>query len=125
MYTISLKEVKNQDVSIAGGKGANLGELISIGCNVPEGFVITTQVYDAVMKRNRISTLIDQILRSNENDENGLELIYKQILSSKIQEVLEEQLPQALAEANIEPLEPVKEESMPIPVPEEIPKRNR
>ena len=34
------------DVAIAGGKGANLGELASAGLPVPPGFVITTRAYD-------------------------------------------------------------------------------
>ena len=36
-----------QDLAVAGGKGANLGELIRAGFPVPEGFVITTDAYAA------------------------------------------------------------------------------
>ncbi len=34
------------DVAVAGGKGANLGELIRSGFAVPQGFVVTTRAYD-------------------------------------------------------------------------------
>ena len=36
------------DLERAGGKGANLGELIRIGMPVPDGFVVTTDAYAAV-----------------------------------------------------------------------------
>jgi pyruvate,water dikinase len=36
------------DVDAAGGKGANLGELIRAGFPVPAGFVVTTAAYKAV-----------------------------------------------------------------------------
>ena len=34
------------DLAVAGGKGANLGELVRAGFPVPEGYVITTAAYD-------------------------------------------------------------------------------
>lgn len=41
----SLGSLRSADAGIAGGKGANLGELIAAGFPVPEGFVITTYAY--------------------------------------------------------------------------------
>ncbi len=41
-----LSDVRSDDLAIAGGKGANLGELISAGLPVPAGFVVTTAAYD-------------------------------------------------------------------------------
>ena len=38
------------DIAVAGGKGANLGELIRAGFPVPDGFVITTEAYDAAAR---------------------------------------------------------------------------
>ena len=43
----SLTEVGQHDLSTAGGKGANLGELIRAGVRVPPGFVITTDAHAA------------------------------------------------------------------------------
>jgi phosphoenolpyruvate synthase/pyruvate phosphate dikinase len=34
------------DVPIAGGKGANLGEMVRAGIRVPPGFVITASAFD-------------------------------------------------------------------------------
>jgi phosphoenolpyruvate synthase/pyruvate phosphate dikinase len=34
------------DLATAGGKGANLGELLHAGFDIPPGYVITTVAYD-------------------------------------------------------------------------------
>src|SRR5438105_2796928 len=44
----SLRELGAADVGAAGGKGANLGELIHAGFPVPDGFVLTTVAYARV-----------------------------------------------------------------------------
>ncbi|GAA2202958.1 PEP/pyruvate-binding domain-containing protein [Sinomonas flava] len=44
---LPLASVRAADVSVAGGKGANLGELIDAGLPVPPGFVVTTGAYRA------------------------------------------------------------------------------
>ncbi len=42
---VGLDELGVGDVAVAGGKGANLGELLSAGYQVPPGFVITAAAY--------------------------------------------------------------------------------
>ena len=42
---LSLEQVRAGDTAIAGGKGANLGELAAHGFPVPPGFVVSTQAY--------------------------------------------------------------------------------
>ena len=37
---LNFNEIKKEDVLVAGGKGANLGEMTSANINVPSGFVI-------------------------------------------------------------------------------------
>jgi pyruvate,water dikinase len=49
-YTVWLHEVGKDDIALAGGKGANLGELSRAGLPVPPGFVITTTAYDAFVE---------------------------------------------------------------------------
>jgi len=44
-YTIWFEDLRKEDVPIAGGKNANLGEMISSGIPVPPGFAITAQAY--------------------------------------------------------------------------------
>ncbi len=47
---VSLNEVTKKDIESAGGKGANLGELIQHGFPVPPGFIITAGVYAGFIK---------------------------------------------------------------------------
>lgn len=44
-FTVPLTAVRAVDLATAGGKGANLGELIAAGFDVPAGFVVTTDAY--------------------------------------------------------------------------------
>ncbi len=42
---IWIEELRAKDTALAGGKGANLGELVSAGVPVPPGFVVTSEAY--------------------------------------------------------------------------------
>src|SRR3989344_5892882 len=57
-------EVDKDDVSLVGGKGANLGELYKLGIPIPNGFIVTSQAYFTSIKSLGIldqlrSTLFD------------------------------------------------------------------
>lgn len=62
-------DIKKEDISLAGGKGANLGELTSAKINVPKGFVITADSYKAFLKENGIEEIISNKLREVSSDE--------------------------------------------------------
>ena len=62
-------DIKKEDISLAGGKGANLGELISADINIPKGFVITSDSYKAFLKENGIEEIIGNKLREVSGDE--------------------------------------------------------
>ena len=47
---LGLDEVGRGDVAVAGGKGANLGELVEKGFPVPPGFVVSAQACEAFFK---------------------------------------------------------------------------
>lgn len=47
---IALEAVRRGDVASAGGKGANLGELLHAGFDVPAGFVVTTAAHRAALR---------------------------------------------------------------------------
>ncbi|MDA0978417.1 MAG: hypothetical protein O3B72_07665 [Proteobacteria bacterium] len=47
MSVIDLDQVNSSKIDIAGGKGANLGELIDAGFPVPPGFVVTADAYSS------------------------------------------------------------------------------
>ncbi|MFH1090035.1 MAG: PEP/pyruvate-binding domain-containing protein, partial [Pseudomonadota bacterium] len=48
---IKLDQIRRENVSLAGGKGANLGELLGQGFPVPPGFVVTAPAYEAFFRR--------------------------------------------------------------------------
>ncbi len=49
-YTARFDEIGKDDIALAGGKGANLGEITNAGLPVPPGFVVTTRAYDAFVE---------------------------------------------------------------------------
>lgn len=55
-------------IALAGGKGANLGELIRAGFQVPPGFVITTAAYDLLLQMNSLQLEISEMLTSQQLD---------------------------------------------------------
>jgi pyruvate,water dikinase len=63
-----LSDFKSGDLSLAGGKGANLGELSNTGFAVPPGFVITTTAYDLVLQNNQVEPQLQNILAACEFD---------------------------------------------------------
>ena len=65
-------DIKKEDVSLAGGKGANLGELISANINVPKGFVIAADSYKAFLRENGIEEIIRNKLREVSDDERQI-----------------------------------------------------
>jgi pyruvate,water dikinase len=46
VLVLELAELSALDLFVAGGKGANLGELLQSGFAVPDGFVVTTSAYE-------------------------------------------------------------------------------
>lgn len=55
------KELNKQDIPIAGGKGANLGEMTRANFQVPPGFVIVAQAYAQFLEpiKQKISGLLE------------------------------------------------------------------
>ncbi|AVM69802.1 phosphoenolpyruvate synthase [Lachnospiraceae bacterium oral taxon 500] len=69
---LDLKDIKKEDVLTAGGKGANLGEMISAGINVPAGFVITAEAYREFIRQNKIAEMISTGAQEAGADEDKL-----------------------------------------------------
>jgi pyruvate,water dikinase len=53
-----LKQLHASDADVAGGKGANLGELVSAGFEVPSGFVVTAAAYIAAMTEGGVDAAL-------------------------------------------------------------------
>jgi pyruvate,water dikinase len=69
-YAAFFEELNKEDVAIAGGKGANLGELTQAGIPVPPGFVVTSDTYDKFMKDTGIYGEVMGLLKSLDVDNN-------------------------------------------------------
>ena len=63
------KDIKKEDVPIAGGKGANLGEMTREKINVPAGFIVTSEAYKEFLRVNGIADIINNELNKAGNDE--------------------------------------------------------
>ncbi|MGI5064507.1 PEP/pyruvate-binding domain-containing protein [Treponema putidum] len=72
MKILDFTQIHKDDVLIAGGKGANLGEMTAAGINVPKGFVITADAYREFLKENRIDEIISSNLNEEQADEKAL-----------------------------------------------------
>ncbi|MGZ8890981.1 MAG: PEP/pyruvate-binding domain-containing protein [Nitrososphaeraceae archaeon] len=73
-YVIRLDQIGKNDIKIAGGKGANIGEMIKFGIPVPSGFIVTTSSFDHLIQINNLENQIDQIIK-NTDVENTAELL--------------------------------------------------
>ena len=72
MRIADFTQIHKDDVLIAGGKGANLGEMTAAGIPVPKGFVITADAYREFLKENNIDEIILRVLTEAQTDEQAL-----------------------------------------------------
>ncbi|WP_459200963.1 phosphoenolpyruvate synthase [Methanococcus sp. CF] len=67
-----LDDLRNDDVDIAGGKGASLGEMWNAKLPVPPAFVVTSEAYRYFIKETKLQDEIERILSNidvNNNEE--------------------------------------------------------
>lgn len=68
------EEITKNDINIAGGKGANLGEMVQAQIPVPPGFVVTSNAYFEFLKETRLINEIQRFLNNlNLNDSKALQ----------------------------------------------------
>lgn len=84
MYVKKFENIKKEDIPIAGGKGANLGELTNAGIPVPPGFVITAETYEEFITSTKIKPKIMNILQ----DINVNDTVRLQETSTKIKNII-------------------------------------
>ncbi len=68
-YVIPFSKLNKRSIGVAGGKGANLGEMTTAGFPVPVGFVVSTDAYTTFVEANNLQEKILQAaanLRANE-----------------------------------------------------------
>jgi len=74
------KHLSKNDVAIAGGKGASLGEMTQAGIPVPPGFVILSSSFNQFIEETEIKADIDSILHKvNTEDVNSVETASEEI----------------------------------------------
>ena len=59
---LSLDDLSKEEVGIAGGKGANLGEMRKAGFPVPDGFVVTTEAFELFARENDLEKKVGWLL---------------------------------------------------------------
>jgi len=89
---LDLKSIRKDMFSVAGGKGANLGELIAFGIRVPPGFVITSNAYKYFIEYNNLKERIKEVLEKESDEESASEKIRSLILSALVPKDLEESI---------------------------------
>lgn len=72
MYIKRFNEISKNDIQVAGGKGANLGEMSCAGMSVPGGFVLTADAYRLFVKENGYEESFTDILKEAGSDEQKL-----------------------------------------------------
>ena len=55
-------QLSKNDIDIAGGKGASLGEITKAGIPVPDGFVILSNAFDRFIEKTDLNVEIDAVL---------------------------------------------------------------
>ncbi|MFA5254092.1 MAG: phosphoenolpyruvate synthase [Methanoregula sp.] len=89
-----LEEIRKEDISSVGGKGASLGEMASIGLPVPPAFVVTAQAF----RRFLVETGLDQKLfkvsdnldvENNEALEKAADIIKAMVTSATMPQAIQ------------------------------------
>lgn len=62
-FTLPFSQLGKEHVSIAGGKGAQLGEMTKAGIPVPPGFVVITSSFDELLEENSLKPTIAELLK--------------------------------------------------------------
>ncbi|WP_040328914.1 PEP/pyruvate-binding domain-containing protein [Clostridium ihumii] len=91
---IDIRDVKENQLDIVGGKGVNLGIMISNNIQVPDGFIITAYAYKNYLEYNGILKDIEEkINKFNENDiELELEKIRENILNGEFSNNIKQEI---------------------------------
>jgi len=96
-FVKDLEKIRAKDILIAGGKGANLGELIKIGMPVPEGFAISAKVFERFLEETDINVEIKAVLekinmKDIESVEEASEILRNLILEKEMSEDLAKEI---------------------------------
>jgi len=96
-YCLNFSEIGKKDIPIAGGKGANLGEMYNAGFPVPPGFVVSSKAYfdflDKSSLREKIKTETKNLnIQNTDSLEKSAKNIQVAIMEAKIPKEIETQI---------------------------------
>jgi pyruvate,water dikinase len=93
------RDFAREDVLLAGGKGANLGEMTRAGLPIPPGFVITAPAYRLTVERAHIvDKICDLLLDLDRNNSTQLQQAEPRIRQLFVHIPIQEKLEQSIVE---------------------------
>ncbi len=93
-------EITKGDVGIAGGKGANLGEMTRAGFPIPGGFIVTSNAYFDFIRANHLESAMSAVLDGLDvNDSNLLDSASRKIESMIVKGEISEEIRKEIVEA--------------------------
>lgn len=97
------EDLTSDDVDIAGGKGASLGEMIKAGLPVPPGFAVTAQAYGKFVEEVGIIDEMNELLDEVDVDDSKAlsetgEKVRNKILEAEMPEDIREDIKEAYRE---------------------------
>ncbi len=80
-YVLGFQDIDKTNIALAGGKGANLGELSKLeGVRVPDGFCISTEAFQKIVRGTpSIHELLDRLSLLKVNDRIGIKELSAEI----------------------------------------------
>jgi pyruvate, water dikinase len=69
-YCLPFSAINRHDVPLAGGKGANLGDMVQAGLPVPSGFVITSAAYRKMFTSFGLDVMVCDCLDAVDREDN-------------------------------------------------------
>ena len=106
-FVLWFNEISKEDINMAGGKGANLGEMYNLKLPVPPGFVVTSDAYKYFLERNGIDKEIYRILDGLDIDNpqaimNASEKIQRIILNTEVPDEIKSEIIENYDNLNID-----------------------
>lgn len=83
-YIVWFKDLTKDSLAVAGGKGANLGEMYRLSIPVPNGFCVTAQTYQEYLEKTQLKEKIAELLEDLDVEETEK----LQATAAKVQELI-------------------------------------
>ncbi len=83
-YIAWFKDLTKDSLAVAGGKGANLGEMYRLSIPVPNGFCVTAQTYQEYLEKTQLKEKIAELLEDLDVEETEK----LQATAAKVQELI-------------------------------------